>query len=245
MNGHAGDGSGVDWDRWTPGIRATLTRWFDKLGRNVPSGPIKPLPLFDKQGQHAKKDGEVSCATCHDPHRWSALKKTSPPGDPRKLEGDGNSSFLRIANGGDSKLCINCHRSQSVVALSKHNLAISDSKAKNIAGQRVSQSGLCSACHQPHKGTGPRLWARSLKQVPGKGIEPLCLSCHRDGAPLLVDRSSLARSWPGQFRFYIKVWSFSSSSRLPGSLRTLPSGKRMVGTERWPLLSRSQPSSPS
>ncbi len=164
------------------GIRATITRWFDKLGRKVPSGPIKPLPLFDKQGKPAVKGGQVSCATCHDPHRWSALKKT-PPTDPRKLEGDGNSSFLRIANGGDSKLCTNCHRSQSVVALSKHNLAISDSKAKNVAGQRVAQSGLCSACHQPHNGTGARLWARSLKQVPGKGIEPLCLSCHRDGAP--------------------------------------------------------------
>ena len=165
------------------GIQATLTRWFDKLGRKTPFGPLQPLPLFDRQGQHAARGGRLSCATCHDPHRWSAAAGGLPPGDPRKLEGDGNSSFLRIANGGDSRLCVNCHRDQSVVALSKHNLNISGSEARNVAGQGVTQSGMCGACHQPHKGTGIRLWARSLEQVPGAGIEPLCLSCHRDGAP--------------------------------------------------------------
>ena len=164
------------------GIQATASRWTDSLGRETPAPPMRPLPLFTESGHHAARGGRLSCPTCHDPHRWRPDGKTKAD-EGEKLEGDGNSSFLRIANGDDSALCVNCHRDKAMVVLSKHNLKVSAPGTGNVSGQDTRQSGVCSACHQPHNGTGIRLWARDLQDVPGRGLEPLCLSCHRKGGP--------------------------------------------------------------
>lgn len=161
------------------GIKADKRQWTSDARVPPGSQAIKPLPLFNSQGKPASKGGQVSCLSCHDPHRWSAEHGNPPGADPRKLQGDGSNSFLRIANDGDSRLCSNCHRDKQSVKLSKHNLAISAEDEKNKDGLSVKRSGVCSACHLPHNGEGSRMWAKQLTHG-GTGIESLCVSCHSE-----------------------------------------------------------------
>lgn len=82
----------------------------------------KVLPLYNATGQRVKHGGNVSCGSCHDPHVWSP--KQRPPEDPDDVieqEGDGQNSFLRIAQGEGSYLCINCHVDKQSLFFSKHN----------------------------------------------------------------------------------------------------------------------------
>ncbi|MCK4951207.1 MAG: hypothetical protein KAS48_05265 [Gammaproteobacteria bacterium] len=162
-----------------PGIIATANKWVSRFKDFVGLKPIQVLPLYNKNGRRVAKDGLVTCASCHDPHNWAPHAKKTQRKDTHKLKGDGRSSFLRIANDENSSLCINCHREQSVVTMSKHNLDISAPQASNVAGRKVSTDGACSACHLPHKGQGSHMWAR--KKVDGKqGEDGLCASCHRE-----------------------------------------------------------------
>lgn len=161
------------------GITAGEKQWSSKHKDLSGSRPIEALPLFDSKGKRAAKGGQVSCLTCHDPHRWSARHGNPPGSDPRKLKGDGSTSFLRIANNGDSLLCSNCHRDKQPVKLSKHNLSISARSEKNSDGLDVKRSGVCSACHLPHNGEGSRMWAKKLVGDE-TGIEALCVSCHSE-----------------------------------------------------------------
>ena len=141
------------------------------------------LPLYDGKGRKVR-NGKVACATCHDPHRWSPGSKGTggaPPAvDP--AVGDGSNSFLRIANDRDSNLCRNCHIEKRSVALTRHNLENFSPEEVNIAGNTVSDSGVCSACHVPHNGTGPRLWARETAGG-DDSVQGMCRSCHSKGGP--------------------------------------------------------------
>ncbi len=169
------------------GILAELERWRSRLPEIPGLAPPVPLPLIDRRGNHARRDGKVTCVACHDPHRWAppsaegTVAEAESPPDPRETEGDGQTSFLRLPHDGRNTLCGNCHRDKPAVVFSKHNLALTAAEASNVWGRTVSDNGACSACHLPHNGRGPRMWAR----VPGTGggIEALCTSCHADGAP--------------------------------------------------------------
>ena len=148
------------------GIKVELDKWLsdipELLGLNEPIA----LPLYDEHGRSLTGGHEVGCGTCHDPHRWSAETNVAET----DIEGDASSSFLRIAEQGNSELCVNCHAEKSVINNSKHgdeDLALGDDSAQ----------GPCSACHRPHDTKGPYLWAREM----GDGkmpIEKLCTSCH-------------------------------------------------------------------
>jgi predicted CXXCH cytochrome family protein len=141
---------------------------------------LKPLPLHDSLGAPAAEGGNVTCGTCHDPHNWSPLAKGSPRGDPRQAKAGGDTSFLRLPNDNRATLCANCHVDKGPVALSKHNLSISAPGEKNAKGRTAAETGVCGACHLPHNGNGPKMWARSTG--PGQdGIEVLCADCHREG----------------------------------------------------------------
>lgn len=161
------------------GISASISKWVSKYSLPETLADIIPLPLFDVSGKRSKKDGNVTCLTCHDPHKWSHKKINGKQPDPLKLEGDGSNSFLRIAHDGKNSLCTNCHRKNASVVLSKHNLSISAAKETNTSARTTADNGACSACHLPHNGNGAYMWAK--KTAAGEGVEKLCVSCHRKG----------------------------------------------------------------
>jgi len=166
------------------GIRATSEGWLDET--TTDSRPLlEPLPLFDTEGNRAEEGGRVTCLTCHDPHQWKAtadIAVSRTEEQIRTTEGDGSSSFLRIANDQESAACTYCHRDKATVIKSDHDLNLTAPDTRNISGMLVSQSGTCSACHLPHNGKGPVMWARQRTED-GKGVEPQCLSCHRENGP--------------------------------------------------------------
>ena len=142
---------------------------LNKIGKKT------DLPLFGKDGKRDNKKGLIDCTTCHDPHQWDPANAVAKSGRNPNKDGDGNNSFLRIANTKDSALCTNCHKAQTPVADSRHNLAITAPKEKNKDGMTVSRSGVCSACHVPHNAEGTKLWAKSVAKK-DKSIKARCNS---------------------------------------------------------------------
>jgi len=131
---------------------------------------LVPLPLYLAHGERSAESGLVGCGSCHDPHNWSPLPKAVKPADPKKTEGDGASSFLRIANDKDAALCTNCHADKLAIARSPH---------APRPTEKAEPPGVCGSCHMPHNAKGTPLWARTTG--PGKGpMEKLCTDCHRE-----------------------------------------------------------------
>ena len=162
------------------GIRATAEGWFSDLPEAPGLKPLWKLPLFDIEGFRVAEEGSISCGTCHNPHQWSAHGETSAGTDPRELVATPQTSFLRIPNDAGTGLCVNCHRKQTAVVQTKHNLDITAPQSVNARGRTVAEAGPCSACHFPHRGLGPKMWARSDVDAKG-GVSGLCISCHMQG----------------------------------------------------------------
>ena len=144
-------------------------------------GLTTTLPLFDKEGK-ISKDGVMTCETCHDPHRWDPVKIIS--GDHSDIEGNAQNSFLRLENVPSSILCQNCHRSQSYVEKTEHDLIFSAPSAKNMINQTPAESGTCGVCHLMHNSKNKeKLWARPYGQIPANEsiMNILCTSCHSEG----------------------------------------------------------------
>lgn len=141
------------------------------------------------QGAKLGSDGELICETCHRPH--NAQPKTS----------------LLVRKNVKDSLCQDCHKDKRTVNNSKHDMRLADEDSINIRKQPASLSGPCSACHVPHKGTGPKMWARDRDQNQDT-MASLCLSCHnKEGLakkhtvgeyshPVGVNISKLGRSVP-------------------------------------------------
>ena len=132
------------------------------------------LPLFLENGTK-NPAGKVQCFTCHDAHRWNPLGPVDNIG--KNLEGDGSNSFLRIASGQSSTLCIACHNDKKQIIASDHNLKITATAEKNIQGFTAGVAGPCSACHIPHNAAGKRLWAQRLSGDKDY-VTQLCTGCH-------------------------------------------------------------------
>lgn len=118
--------------------------------------------LFDK-GAKLGEGGTVICQTCHKPHF-----------------ADGGPKLLLEANT-ESQLCQACHVEQRRVANTKHNMILVNSEDKNVRGQEVGKTGVCSACHVPHVGQGPKMWARPITKNSDDPVADTCLTCHSDG----------------------------------------------------------------
>jgi len=151
---------------------------------------LKALPLYDGSGHPVDGTGEVACGSCHDPHSWSALAYKQSK-NPVRLEGDTDSSFLRIADQSRSALCVNCHAQKKSIYLTKHDLTDDaddylkkidkrsdggDNKLDNVIGDSI--AGVCMHCHQPHNAKGAALWARDKGQAKAS-IAQLCTDCHQ------------------------------------------------------------------
>ncbi len=135
---------------------------------NIHPDKVKIPPALFERGAKLGEGGTVICQTCHKPHFAE--------------EG----ARILVAPNPQSQLCQTCHVEQRRVANSKHNMNLVNAADRNVRGQEVGQAGVCSACHLPHGGQGPKMWARPVKH----GDDPvadLCLTCHSEGG-LAQDR---------------------------------------------------------
>jgi predicted CXXCH cytochrome family protein len=65
------------------------------------------IGIFDENGERGDR-GYLSCASCHEVHRWDSDASNSGPGMP--LEGDVTNSFLRVRSAAlDRTFCAECH----------------------------------------------------------------------------------------------------------------------------------------
>ncbi len=135
------------------------------------------LPL-EKIPGHRARDAMMTCASCHDPHKWSPSGIADQA--PFDTAGDASTSFLRVDNSGDSSLCRSCHEDEARVEGTDHDLHVNAPDAVNVLGQTVTEAGTCSACHVPHKATQQvDLWAREpLDKGAADRVSTYCLSCH-------------------------------------------------------------------
>ncbi|GEM_PF-893183 len=112
------------------------------------------LPLIDQDTGLPSSTGKMDCATCHDPHG-----------------GKDGKYLTRKPVAGNSELCISCHKKESKVIGTPHDLRIAGNK-------EVERKGVCSACHIPHKAQDIYLWSIPVKKVSYNVMNDLCLSCH-------------------------------------------------------------------
>jgi len=116
-----------------------------------------------KTGSKQSPEGEVICQSCHRPH------------DAKSKAG------LLIQKNDNGVLCQTCHEDKKSVLNSKHDMTLVDKDLENSREEKVKYSGACSACHLPHKGNGPKMWARTLDkniETTQGAMAALCLSCH-------------------------------------------------------------------
>ncbi|MCF6353549.1 MAG: cytochrome c3 family protein [Candidatus Polarisedimenticolaceae bacterium] len=141
---------------------------------NMDPAAKEMLPLFAKGGIKSA-DGFVSCATCHNVHQWDP-STTKAPGN-MKVEGDRMTSFLRIPNDNSAKLCASCHKQNSYVVGTDHDLSVTAPRERNMEQQTVAEGGVCSACHMVHNAWGNGLWSRSVGLGENRN-EARCSGCH-------------------------------------------------------------------
>ncbi|MEJ2156381.1 MAG: cytochrome c3 family protein [Desulfobacteraceae bacterium] len=136
------------------------------------AGNTLRLPLFNAHDDQ-QADGLITCATCHDAHRWDP---NSEGGEIRAaVKGDRTNSFLRKPA---PQLCGACHIKMAYVEGTDHDLSLTAPQSVNIQGQDPDQSGACGVCHLVHNAENEIvLWARGFG--PGNNImERICNSCH-------------------------------------------------------------------
>lgn len=154
-------------------------------------GNNSQLPLFDKNGQRNSAGKLISCASCHDPHTWS---QDHTKAGKIKDDGNGQNSFLRIAEDKYSSLCLSCHLDKREIISSKHDINRPQNTLVKIAktGRQISQSlplasrsqtlaPLCNHCHTPHNAKGGSLRSRGKQEKDLAPIESLCKDCHQSG----------------------------------------------------------------
>ncbi|MDH5631645.1 MAG: hypothetical protein OEZ10_01475 [Gammaproteobacteria bacterium] len=172
------------------GIKVTRDGWSHNGKIIVEGKQLYNLPLYDRHGQRSPGGGSVGCGSCHDPHVWSAApgaEASKKKSDPKRVEGDLTSSFLRIADVTGSELCMNCHVDKRSIRGTRHDVrhfkaeALKLRKPKNKDARLLEpeRGGICTQCHQPHDAKALRIWARDTG--PGEmPVEQLCRSCHQE-----------------------------------------------------------------
>ncbi len=126
-----------------------------------PDKAVIPASMLEAGGRLGT-GGTVVCQTCHRPHLAEKSAK------------------LLVARNPQGALCVSCHVDQRKVVNSKHNMILTDPMLKNVRSQEVEAGGVCSACHLPHGGQGPKMWARAVDPN-SEPMAALCTGCHRSG----------------------------------------------------------------
>jgi predicted CXXCH cytochrome family protein len=135
------------------------------------------LPLFAKNGE-IRQDGFITCQTCHDPHRWDP--KNILVEDHFAMEGNSQTSFLRLENGPSSVLCENCHVNKAYIENTDHDLKVTVPYSENILSQSPAESGTCGVCHLVHNGKNQiLLWAQGFDGGDSL-MARMCNSCHSE-----------------------------------------------------------------
>jgi hypothetical protein len=71
------------------------------------------FPIYTDEGDLAA-NGNIVCATCHNPHQWDPSREVKGPGKPAVLDdGDATNSFLRPHL--HDNYCTECHGEESIV----------------------------------------------------------------------------------------------------------------------------------
>lgn len=188
------------------GIKVTRRGWVVQDAGKKKTTPAL-LPLYDKNGEKLHQgSGAVACATCHDPHQWSAVKKARSEAGSVKDEGDATNSFLRIPAAPGGELCITCHGSKATVLGTDHDMSVTVPETENALGEGLDQSGICGQCHAVHNAVQDLvLWGR-LPGPAANAPEMLCRSCHLPGeiAQKKVPEKALhpgyVMAWDGELR---------------------------------------------
>jgi predicted CXXCH cytochrome family protein len=145
----------------------TEMNMFDAAGRrnanhavNVPPRIATVAETLKKEGARLGYGGVIACQTCHKIHN-------NPVAFP----------FLLLRDNHRSALCFACHPDKKRIEKTRHNLAVSAGTEKNLQGETATESGICSACHLPHKPARTPV----QKNEDTDRTEGLCLSCHAKG----------------------------------------------------------------
>jgi len=155
------------------GIEIKKGKWKSKKPSLLGSKHID-LPLYNNKGHKSVLGSNVSCGSCHDPHVWSKSGKASLTDDGELIEGNEQTSFLRIEQGKNSALCFNCHVKKKSILSTKHNIF----NNKDISEKDLLKGGVCGQCHTPHNAKGTFLRARDHHTEKGN-FSRLCKSCHK------------------------------------------------------------------
>ncbi len=149
-----------------------IKRYTETIGQAGENGthPVNIKPFNTEishrllqQGAKLGSDGEIICQTCHRPH--DATPETG----------------LLVAENKKDSLCQDCHLKQGSISNTKHDMTVAAADSHNIRKQQAGESGACSACHVPHEGSGPKMWARH-RDTKQDTMVSLCTSCHaKDG----------------------------------------------------------------
>lgn len=173
---------------------------INKLPQN-PQSRDKRIPTFNHKGERVN-NGQVDCASCHNPHRWDPDNINNRSLPMLTENGNPSNSFLRLSANKNSKLCLSCHADKKTIIGTDHDLKHTAPGASNVLQQEESVSGLCGQCHIPHKATEDAyLWARQT----GPGNDPIekrCRSCHNPEG-FAAHKNPEQAKHPQQ----IKIWS--------------------------------------
>jgi predicted CXXCH cytochrome family protein len=148
----------------------------------IPENVRIPEELL-KKGAKLGNNKEIICQTCHKVHN-----------------NDIEQQLLLIKKDEKSTLCLTCHSDKQYLADTKHNLVHSAPEEKNLEGKTVAETGVCSACHLPHKA------ARKLYDKDDFTTQ-LCLSCHSKG-------NIAEKSIPGDHNHPLNVRPFEPKGEL-------------------------------
>jgi predicted CXXCH cytochrome family protein len=172
-----------------------------------PDGTVKSREAGVTPPVMPLENGQIQCATCHDPH----LRDTTTA--------NGNAKFLRVnrfqrvqpAGGAfsqtDDMICLSCHdkaglswaysaHANSSVATQTYKTAAANTREFPLAltglnGPPVWQVG-CLNCHDTHTVTGARKLLREGVSTGNAALEETCYQCHQIASASIVNNTALS-----------------------------------------------------